>query len=404
MKVVFAMDSMKGSLSSLECGNAAAEGLLRAIPDAEYDIRPLADGGEGTVQAVTMGCNGVFEDITVTGPLGDKIDARYGIINEPTKTAIIEIAAAAGLTLIPDIDRDPIKTTTYGVGEMINDAINKGCRNFIIGLGGSATNDAGIGMLQALGAKFYDEHEQPITGDGGFLTGGDLEFIRSISAESFNPLLHECRFRVACDVNNPLYGPNGASHIFGPQKGLFESEIELMDSWMSDFAELTTQILGLEIDPDYPGCGAAGGLGFTFKYYLGSELESGNKIVIEETGLKKYISQADIVVTGEGCLDAQTAMGKAPIGIGHIAKVFGKPVIALVGSVSPGFDGETLPDVDAYFPIIRRPSTLEESMDPETARINISSTCEQIFNLINTAAFHDINSGKEDNNEEKESN
>ena len=401
MKVVFAMDSMKGSLSSLECGNAAAEGLMRAIPDAEYFVRPLADGGEGTVQAVTLGCNGTFENIEVTGPLGDKVTATYGIINNPAKTAIIEIAAAAGLTLISDVDRDPFKTTTYGVGEIINNAIENGCRNFIIGLGGSATNDAGIGMLQALGAKFYDEHGVQINEDGEFLTGGDLEFIRSISAESFNPLLQECTFRIACDVNNPLFGPNGASQIFGPQKGLFDSEIELMDKWMERFATLTADILDSEVDPDFEGCGAAGGLGFTFKYYLGGSLESGNKIVIEETDLKNYINQADIVVTGEGRLDEQTAMGKAPLGIAHIAKVFGKPVIALVGSVSPGFDGDELPDVDAYFPIIRRPATHEDSMSPATARVNISSTSTQVFKLIGSLPLQQFTTNmKETSNED----
>ncbi len=381
MKVVFAIDSMKGSLSSMECGKAAAQGLLRAIPDAEYEVRPLADGGEGTVQAVTTGCGGIFKEVTVTNPLGKKITATYGIIENPNKTAIIEISAAAGLTLIPDVDRDPFKTTTYGVGEMILDAIEQGCRHFIIGLGGSATNDAGIGMLQALGAKFYDSHRL-LTGDNGYLTGGDLEFICRMSPDSFNPILSECTFRIACDVDNPLFGPRGASRIFGPQKGLFDSEIDAADKWMRNFAKLSKESLHRDVDPDVPGCGAAGGLGFAFKYFLGGELEPGNKIVIDETNLKNYISDADIVVTGEGMLDAQTAMGKAPIGIAHIAKVFNKPVIALVGSVAASFDGDTLPDVDAYFPIMRRPVSLEQAMDPATARVNIAATTEQIFRLL----------------------
>ena len=387
LKVVFAIDKMKGCLSSLECGEAAAKGLMRAIPTASYEVRPLADGGEGTVQAVTQGCNGRFEYVKATGPLGKKVDARYGIIDKEEdgnsiKTAVIEISSVAGLTLISAIKKDPIKTTTYGVGEIINDALKKGCTNFIVGLGGSATNDAGIGMLQALGATFYDEKGKILEGDNGYLTGGDLELITRISPEHFNPALRNCKFRIACDVNNPLCGENGASKIFGPQKGLFDSEIEHMDKWMLNFAKIASDALAHKIDPDYPGCGAAGGLGFAFKYFLGGELESGTKIVIEETNLKKYISEADLIVTGEGKLDEQTMLGKAPIGIAHIAKVFNKPVIALVGSVSAGFDGDRLPDVDAYFPVIRRACTLAEATDSATARINISATSEQIFNLL----------------------
>lgn len=388
MKVVFVMDSMKGSLSSLECGKAAAEGLKRAIPDAEYCIRPLADGGEGTVQALTLGCDGTFETVMVTGPLGDKVEATYGILtgevdNEIRRTAVIEISAAAGLTLIHEVDRDPFKTTTYGVGEIINDALEKGCRYFIVGLGGSATNDAGIGMLSALGVKFMDENGHELVGDDEFLTGGELEFIRSIDISGLNPIIKECKFRIACDVNNPLYGEEGASKIYGPQKGLFDSEIEVMDEWMKSYCDIVKDILDNKIDPQYPGCGAAGGLGFAFRYFLNGELEAGTKIVIEETDLKKYISEADIVVTGEGKLDEQTSRGKAPLGIAHIAKVFGKPVIAFIGSVSAGFDGDVLPDVDAYFPIIRRPSTLDEAMMPATARINVEATSEQVFKLLN---------------------
>lgn len=387
MKVVFVMDSMKGSLSSLECGKAAAEGLIRAVPDAEYSIRPLADGGEGTVQALTLGCDGTFETVNVKGPLGETVEATYGIIteesdNEIKKIAVIEISAAAGITLINEVDRDPFKTTTYGVGELINDALNKDCRNFIVGLGGSATNDIGIGMLSALGVRFLDENGQEIKGDDEILTGGDLEFIKNIDVSELDPRVKECTFRIACDVNNPLYGDEGASRIFGPQKGLFDSEIEVMDEWMKTYSITASKTLGVELDPQFPGCGAAGGLGFAFKYFLGGELEAGTKIIIEETNLKKYISEADVIVTGEGRLDEQTARGKAPLGIAHIAKVFGKPVIAFIGSVSAGFDGDDLPDVDAYFPIIRRPSTLDEAMNPTTARINIESTSEQVFKLL----------------------
>ena len=391
MKVLFAIDKMKGCLTSLECGEAAALGLKRAIPDAEYVVRPLADGGEGTVRAITLGFDGVFKNVQVTGPIGVKVYSEYGIVEIPqdepdktVKTAIIEISSAAGLNLVPEIERDPLKTTTYGVGELINHAIDEGCRNFIIGLGGSATNDVGIGMLQALGVKFYDEKGNVIVGDNHYLTGSDLEFIDSISVDDMNPAISECSFRIACDVQNPLLGENGASAIYGPQKGLFDSEIELMDQWMNKYTLTAYESLNKLVDPLYPGCGAAGGLGFAFKYFLNGNLEAGNKIVMEETTIKKYMSDADIIVTGEGLLDEQTLNGKAPMGIAHIAKVFNKPVIALVGSVSARFDGDILPDVDAYFPVIRRSCTVNEAMAPATARMNIAATCEQVFRLIDT--------------------
>ena len=384
MKVVFAMDSMKGCLTSLECGEAAAKGLVRAIPGAEYIVRPLADGGEGTVKAVTIGCEGEFVNLDVTGPLGRKVQAEYGIIynDEGIKTAIIEIASAAGITLISDKEKDPFKTTTYGVGEIINDALSRGCRSFIIGLGGSATNDLGIGMLQALGVKFYDSTGTPVGKENSYLTGSDLEFIYSIDTNSMNPSIKESNFRIACDVNNPLTGENGASYIYGPQKGLFQSEIQMMDKWHEQFVATLSHKLGEEIDSSEPGMGAAGGLGFAFKHFLNGSLERGNKIVIEETNLLKYIKEADLVVTGEGTLDNQTPMGKAPVGIAKIAKEYGKPVISLVGAVAPAFDGDILPDVDAYFPILRRPETEEEAMDSAKATVNMSATSEQVFRLI----------------------
>ncbi len=384
MKVVFAMDSMKGCLSSLECGEAAAKGLIRAIPDARYIVRPLADGGEGTARAVTMGCGGEFIKLDVIGPLGRKVNAEYGIIDndEGIKTAIIEIASAAGITLISDNEKDPFKTTTYGVGELINDALSRGCRGFIIGLGGSATNDLGIGMLQALGVKFYDSTGTIVGKDAAYLTGSDLEFIYNIDMNDMNPLIKESNFRIACDVNNPLTGENGASHIYGPQKGLFQSEIQVMDKWFEQFVSTLSCKLGTEIDSTEPGMGAAGGLGFAFKHFLNGSLEKGNKIVIEETNLLKYIKEADIIVTGEGTLDNQTKNGKAPVGIAGIAKQFGKTVISLVGAVAPAFDGDKLPDVDAYFPILRRPETEADATEAAKAMVNLSATSEQVFNLI----------------------
>jgi len=419
MKVLFAMDSMKGSLSSLDFGDAASDGLLRAVPDAEYDVRPIADGGEGTVEAITVGCDGYLTELEVTGPLGDIITARYGIIpgadgtdipagstasvdGTPDKsgvkrynTAVIDIASACGLSLIPESLRTPMDTTTYGVGELIGDAIRKGCRSFIIGLGGSSTNDCGIGMLQALGYHFYGTGRERLDGSGTHmigrikkhhLIGSDLEFVRGITMEDVPPELGECTFHIACDVTNPLLGEMGASYVYGPQKGAFDSDIRLMDSWMRSFVDVSRAALGQDIVPDFPGCGAAGGLGFCFKYFIGGEIRSGIQTVIEQTGLKKYIAEADLVVTGEGRLDAQTSMGKAPAGIAHIAKVFNKPVIMLAGVVDPDFYGTDIADVDAYFPVI--PCSIEERllMEPETARRNVTAAAYNIFKLYSLKA------------------
>ena len=387
MKVLFAIDSMKGCLSSLECGKAAASGLRNAIPDAEPIVCPIADGGEGTTDAITMGLGGHFEEIEVTGPLGDKVNAKYGVINTTDEDGtekdivIIEVSAAAGLTLIPEISRDPMKTTTYGVGEMIKDALDKGYRHFIIGLGGSATNDMGIGMLQTLGVRFLDENGEELR-SREYLMGGDMEFIKSISMRKLDPRVEESTFRVACDVNNPLCGENGATYVFGPQKGLFEAEKPMMDSWMDNLSRIAAKDIGIEVNPEYPGCGAAGGLGFAFKYFLGAELEPGIKIIIEETGLKSKIKDADVIMTGEGRLDSQSMMGKTPVGIAHIAKAFAKPVIVIAGSIAPEVDGEVLPDIDAYFSILRRPMELKTAMDPAIAKANIANTCEQIFRVL----------------------
>ncbi len=399
MNIVFAMDSMKGSLSSMECGMAAAKGLTLAIPDAIYTVRPISDGGEGTTQALISGLGGVIQNITVHGPLGNPTVAQYGIIHMPDKfsdsaksvpTAIIEVAAAAGITLVPGDELNPLKSTTFGVGEMILDAINEGCRNFIIGLGGSATNDGGIGMLQALGVHFFDINSNDMNDE--ILCGEDLQLIKSISLNSLNPILASCTFEVACDVNNPLFGENGASFIFGPQKGAFEPDIELLDDSMKSFAEISAiSIISSsssrytstsEIDPYFPGCGAAGGLGFAFHYYLNATLRSGVEIIIDETNLEKYISQADIVITGEGRIDSQTQMGKTPIGVAKLAKKYNLPVIALAGEISTDFDGTTIPEIDAYFSILRRTSNNLQAMNREYASKNLTDTSFQIFSLI----------------------
>ena len=377
MKVVIAIDSLKGSLSSLEAGSAIREGIHRVTEDAQVIVRPLADGGEGTVEALALGMNGRIELIKVTGPLGDRVEAAYGIIDE-TGTAIIEMSAAAGITLIPEQDRNPMNTTTYGVGEMIADAIRKGCRNFIVGIGGSATNDGGIGMLQALGYSFLDADQNPVP----FGARG-LSVLETISDEHVIPQLKDCHFKIACDVTNTLCGEQGCSAIFGPQKGATPTMIMQMDKWLAYYAHLTQKKYP-KANMQQAGTGAAGGLGFAFLAYTNAVLESGIKIVLEETKLASYIKDADIVITGEGRLDGQTVMGKAPIGVAEIAKKYHKPVIAFSGCVTEDAIACNSHGIDAFFPILRTVTSLEDAMLPDNARKNMVACSEQVFRLIRT--------------------
>lgn len=375
MKVTIAIDSLKGSLSSLEAGKAIGTGVKKAWPEAEVCVRPLADGGEGTVEAVTSAMGGEMVTLRVTGPLGEPVDCVYGVIRE-SRTAVLEMAGAAGITLLKDEERNPLKTTTYGVGEVIWDAVKRGCRHFLVGIGGSATNDGGIGMLQALGFGMLDKEGKQVP----FGAQG-LAVLERIEDGEVMPELRECTFRIACDVTNPLCGPQGCSAIYGPQKGADAEMIAEMDTWMEAYGALTeAKYPGM--DSKTPGCGAAGGIGFAFYAFLGGVLESGIKIVLEETRLDDYVKDADIVVTGEGRLDGQTVMGKAPIGVAKTAKKYGKKVIAFSGSVTKDAIACNQEGIDAFFPILRRIVTLEEAMDADTARENMEDTSEQVFRLI----------------------
>ena len=381
MKVTIAIDSFKGSLSSLEAGAAIAEGIKHVFADADVVIRPLADGGEGTVEALTCGMGGTLETITVTGPLGTPVTCQYGIIPE-TKTAIMEMSAAAGITLVAAHERNPLKTTTYGVGEMILDAIHKGCRRFIMGIGGSATNDGGIGMLQALGYDFLDASGNPIP-----LGAQGLESLAQIQTLHVIPELQECSFKIACDVTNPLCGPLGASAVYGPQKGATPEMIRQMDGWLNHYAELSKSV-NPNADACFPGTGAAGGLGFAFSAFTNAVLESGISIVLTETKLEDYVKDADYVITGEGRLDAQTVMGKAPIGVANIAKKHGKKVLAFSGCVTEDAILCNEHGIDAFFPILRGVVSLEDAMNSDNARKNMIATVEQVFHLIKTIQFH----------------
>lgn len=374
MRVVIAIDSFKGSLTSLEAADAIKKAILRRDANAEVIIRPIADGGEGTVEALCVGLSGKTIEASVSGPLGKRVSAKYCIINGDT--AVIEMAAAAGLPLVPEELRNPMNTTTYGVGELIRHAISMGCRSFIIGIGGSATNDGGVGMLCALGFEFSDNCGLPVpSGAKG------LEFLSSISTKNAIPVLSECTFHVACDVTNPLCGENGCSAVYGPQKGASPESITLMDTWLCKYAELSKSVFPSS-DPNHEGAGAAGGLGFAFMTFLGASLESGIKIILDKTNLEEYIKTADVVVTGEGRLDSQSVMGKAPVGVAALAKKHGKKVVAFAGCVTEDAEECNKHGIDAFFPIVRGITTLEDALNKDNAYKNLEAAAYQAFGLL----------------------
>ena len=369
MKIIIAIDSLKGSLTSLEAGAAARAGILSASPNSQVKVFPLADGGEGTCRAIIAGLGGELKSVEVTDPLGGKVLAEFGEVAEK-KLAVIEMANAAGLPLVPEDKRNPLNTTTYGVGELIKIAIGDGCRDFVIGIGGSATNDCGLGMLTALGFKFV----------GGGIFGRDLEKISAIDDSNVLPELRECKFRIACDVTNPLTGANGCSAVYGPQKGATPEIVQTMDGWIKNFGELSANFLKLE-KKSVAGDGAAGGLGFAFRAYLHGELLPGVDLVLDALNLAEELKTADVVITGEGRLDYQTAQGKAPSGVAKLAKKLNPKIITvgIGGSVADISDDAGL---DAAFAILREPMTLADAMKKETASKNISETVKQVIRLI----------------------
>lgn len=375
-KIVVAIDSFKGSLTTFEAGEAVKEASEKIYKDVRTIISPIADGGEGTVDAIIAATNGKMVEVTVHNPLGELIKCRYGFVPD-SKTAIVEMSAAAGITLIKEEERNPFNTTTYGVGEIILDAISKGCRKFIIGIGGSATNDGGIGMLQALGFGILDKDGKQVS----FGAKG-LKDIVSIDTENAAKELKECTFHVACDVKNVLCGNNGCSAIYGPQKGATPEMIRDMDLWLENYASLTNKVIP-ESDSNIEGSGAAGGLGFAFLSFLNAKLESGIELVKKETSLEEKIKDADLVITGEGRLDGQSCMGKAPVGVASLAKKYNKPVIAFSGCVTEEAVICHEHGIDAFFPIVRKPCTLEEAMNKENAYKNLKDTACQVFRLMN---------------------
>lgn len=374
MKILIAVDSYKGSLTSLEAGQAIQAGIQNVSATHETEVIPIADGGEGILSVMLHTLGGKVQTIPVQNPCMEPIEAGYGISTDGG-TAFIEMANASGLPLIPNSKRDPMETTTYGTGELIRDALEKGCRKFIIGIGGSATNDAGTGMLQALGYRFLDKDGNPL-GQGGKI----LENIVHICTQNVHKALKSAHFIVACDVNNPFHGPNGAAHIFARQKGANDSMIEELDKGMRSFANVIHQTTGKDIS-HVPGSGAAGGMGGGLLAFLNAELKSGAELILDLCRFEEKATNADLILTGEGRIDRQSLMGKIPGKILEIGKRKGIPVIAIAGCVEDkkrlleaGFQGvyETKP---GFMP-------LEEAMKPDIAKRNIQQTVSHIFQSI----------------------
>lgn len=373
-KIIIAPDSFKGSLTSAEVAKAIEDGIKRVFLDCETVKIPIADGGEGTMETVLNTMGGEKVKVKVHDPLMRLIDVEYGLVNEG-KTAIIEMAAASGITLLSKQEQNPSTTTTFGTGELIKDALQRGCRSFLIGIGGSATNDAGTGMLQALGYRFLDKNGDEIDG-----TGRTLHAIYSIDESAVMPQLKNANFTIACDVNNPFSGANGAAYVYAPQKGADEQMVEKLDIGMENFRKLIEKEKGVDLNTTQ-GAGAAGGVGGAFVAFLNAELKPGIKMVLEVVEFDTHLQNGDLVITGEGKIDKQTGMGKAASGVLDAASKRDVPVIAIGGSVE---DVENLNKrgFTSLFSIVSHPQSLEEAMQKENAQRNIMQLTEQVMRTI----------------------
>ena len=354
MNIVIASDSFKGNLSALQVSQAISNGVRRAIPDALTTVVPMADGGDGTAQALVDGTGGEIIPAEVTDPLGGRVTANWGLLGDKV-TGVIEMATASGFNLVPPQKRNPLVTTTYGTGELILAALEKGCRKLIIGIGGSATNDGGAGMAQALGVKLLDTRGTPLSFGGAALANLD-----HIDITRIDQRLADCEITVASDVTNPLCGTQGASAVYGPQKGATREMVAQLDAALAHYAEVILRDLGIDIR-DVPGAGAAGGLGAGLMTFLKAKLLPGIEIVIQATNLTEHLKDANLVFTGEGRIDGQTAHGKVPVGVARKAKAFGLPVIAIVGGISGGYQTVYEQGIDAVFSIAPGPISLEQS-------------------------------------------
>ncbi|HDZ9132824.1 TPA: glycerate kinase [Vibrio cholerae] len=372
MKVVIAPDSFKESLTAKQVCDAIQAGLARVWHDAKFVAIPVADGGEGTVQSLVDATQGRLVEVKVMGPQGKRVEAFYGMLGD-NQTAVIEMAAASGLHHVPLVQRDPKLTTSFGTGELIRHALDQGVTKLIIGLGGSATNDGGVGMLAALGARFTNADGDPIQ-----LTGGGLRELTHIDLQDFDPRLQHCDILVACDVNNPLCGDKGASAVFGPQKGATPEDVQLLDGALRQFGLLTEKVTGKMV-LESTGAGAAGGMGAALLAYTQARLRPGIEIVLETVQLAHQVSDADLVITGEGRIDSQTVHGKTPMGVAKVAKRFDVPVLALCGCTGDNYQAVYQCGIDAVFAAVPRAMSLEDAL--KESDFNLADLAENVARL-----------------------
>lgn len=369
-KVVVASDSFKGCLRSDQVADAVETGVLKVFPDCEVVKLPVGDGGEGTMEALVSAMGGHVIALSVQDPLGRTVEAEYALLNDGS--AVIEISKSSGLTLLAQHERNPLKTSTYGVGQLIADALRKGCRRFLVCIGGSATNDAGTGMLEALGYRLFNSAGTELNG-----CGENLIKIKDVDSSAAMPELKESEFIVACDVDSPLYGPNGAAYVFAPQKGADAAMVEELDRGLRHFADIMQKCAGLDV-ADMSGAGAAGGLGAAFIAFLNAKLKRGADMVLDAVGFDEHIQNADMVITGEGKIDSQTMSGKLPAAVAERADAQDIPVVAICGSSDVDF----LPIFQNIYPVTLEGTPLNEAMNPETARKNIIRTVEDISSVL----------------------
>ncbi|EIC9801248.1 glycerate kinase [Vibrio cholerae] len=372
MKVVIAPDSFKESLTAKQVCDAIQAGLARVWHDAKFVAIPVADGGEGTVQSLVDATQGRLVEVKVMGPQGKRVEAFYGMLGD-NQTAVIEMAAASGLHHVPLAQRDPKLTTSFGTGELIRHALDQGVTKLIIGLGGSATNDGGVGMLAALGARFTNADGDPIQ-----LTGGGLHELTHIDLQDFDPRLQNCDILVACDVNNPLCGDKGASVVFGPQKGATPEDVQLLDGALRQFGLLTEKVTGKMV-LESAGAGAAGGMGAALLAYTQARLRPGIEIVLETVQFAHQVSDADLVITGEGRIDSQTVHGKTPMGVAKVAKRFDVPVLALCGCTGDNYQAVYQCGIDAVFAAVPRAMSLEDAL--KESDFNLADLAENVARL-----------------------
>jgi glycerate kinase len=377
VKIVIAPDSWKESLSALEVARAIEAGFRSIFPHAEYRLLPVADGGEGTVDALVAATGGRRVAATVSGPLGEPVTACYGLAGNGA-TAFIEMAAASGLALLPPARRDPLRASSRGTGELIRAALDAGARHLILGIGGSATNDGGAGMVQALGVRLLDRDGRELSPGGAALAG-----LARIDIDGLDARLAECVIEVACDVDNPLTGPQGASAVFGPQKGATAAMVSQLDTALAHFARIVERDLGVAV-ADVAGAGAAGGMGAAMLAFLGARLRPGIDIVVEAVGLEQAVAEADLVITGEGRIDGQTVHGKTPVGVARVAARHRKPVIGIAGSLGAEAGAVHAHGIDAVFSVLHRPCTLDEALGE--AAVNIETAARNIAAVVQLGA------------------